>query len=608
MGGKDMIQPVPSNPSPPMVMIRDACRGYWLRFSNPHEILTARRLAEVKSALEMAAALTESGKHIAGFVSYEAAPAFDPAFKVIGDTRFPLLWLGVFDEPEQVSLPAPGTPAAFSLLSWISTEATDHYSDSFRQIKEYIRKGDTYQVNLTFRLCTAFPADPWTHFIELNSSANPRFGAYIDTGDWALCSLSPELFFHTEGNYIESRPMKGTAQRGLWCDDDALIARQLHRSEKNRAENVMIVDMVRNDIGKIADIGSVCVPSLFAVERHPTVWQMTSTVAAKTSASLDQIFGSLFPPASVTGAPKARATEIIAELESSPRRIYTGAIGFAEPGRRSQFSVAIRTMLIDKENMLAEYGTGGGIVWDSELESEQSECEIKTRVLRSRPKSFDLLETMLWTPADGFRLLRLHMKRLRRSAAYFGFRFDPVRIDAELARLSCELREVPQKIRLLSAKSGSISLQHTAVEAPEWQDRDLPIAESPIDSSNPLLYHKTTERRVYEDALASRAGYPDVLMYNERGEITESTIANVVVEIDGLLYTPPVHCGLLPGTCRESLVATGQIQEKVLSVRDLLHGESVYLVNSIRGMVKIAVQTALADELARKRTLRHTSP
>jgi para-aminobenzoate synthetase/4-amino-4-deoxychorismate lyase len=318
---------------------------------------------------------------------------------------------------------------------------------------------------------------------------------------------------------------------------------------------------------------------------------MTSTVVARTSAPLTAVLAATFPPASITGAPKRRTMEIIAELETSPRRIYTGAIGFLAPGRRAQFSVAIRTALLDRRRGTGEYGVGGGIVWDSDAADERVECQTKARILEADPAPFELLETLLWTPRKGYRLLGRHLRRLAESASYFDFACDGRRIRRELARLSRSLSPVPHRVRLLLARDGRRRYE-SAVCRP-IAGRGPPrvaFARSPVDSRNVLLYHKTTHRGVYQDALAERPGCDDVILHNERGEVTESTIANVVADIGGVLYTPPLECGLLAGTARASMLSRGEIRERVITVEQLRRARRLFLVNSVRGMYEVKLQ------------------
>ena len=381
--------------------------------------------------------------------------------------------------------------------------------------------------------------------------------------------------------------MKGTASRGLWFEHDRGQAAALAASAKDRAENLMIADMVRNDMGRVAATGSVHVPHLFSVEQFSTVWQMTSTVRAKTRASVAQIFGALFPPSSITGAPKTRTMQIIAELESSPRRIYTGAIGFIAPGRRAQFSVAIRTLLINRPAHHAEYGIGGGIVWDSRPGSELEESRIKARILHRPAPVFDLLETILWTPGRKFWLLPYHLRRLLHSAQYFRFKLDSRQVRKQLSDCAALLPRAPHRIRLLVSKSGAVSVTASRIEPAMSGFPDISLAAQPIDALDPFLYHKTTCRQVYQDALKSTPGAADVLLYNQRGEITESTIANIVVDLRGRFCTPPLRCGLLRGMLRAFLLEQGDIIEKAVTVDQLASCRRIFLLNSVRGMQQV---------------------
>jgi para-aminobenzoate synthetase/4-amino-4-deoxychorismate lyase len=458
----------------------------------------------------------------------------------------------------------------------------------FDELQKLIRNGDTYQVNYTYRLRGRLASDPFALFLRLAATQLPPFGAYIDTGEWAICSASPELFFHRKGNRVESRPMKGTAARGLWFEQDLEHAQRLLESDKERSENVMIVDMVRNDLGRVARPGSVRVTNLFDVERYPTVLQLTSTVAAETDTTLVDLVRALFPAASITGAPKARTMEIIADVECSPRHIYTGTIGFVEPGGRSQFNVAIRTVLVNRATGEAEYGVGGGIVADSNREDEWNESRIKARTLTARLPTFDLLETLLWMPASGYLLLGRHMKRLLQSADYFAFQADVRDVRDRLERYAAQLPSSPHRVRLVVTRQGAVDIS----SSPQDVDAGFPplaLAAAPIDPSNPFLYHKTTNRTVYEEAIAARPGFQDVLLYNGRGEITESTTANVVLEIGDRLVTPPVSSGLLPGTLRAHLLDEGRIQEEVITVQDLRADSRCYLLNSVRGFHPVTV-------------------
>ena len=378
--------------------------------------------------------------------------------------------------------------------------------------------------------------------------------------------------------------MKGTIGRGRTNSEDRQLSEWLFNSEKNRAENVMIVDMMRNDLGKIARIGSVKVPRLFSLERYPTVWQMTSEVTASTEAPLCDIIKALFPAASVTGAPKPRTMQIISELESEPRRIYTGSIGFIAPNRHSQFNVAIRTVLIDKKLQIAEYGVGGGIVWDSDAAEEYDECLVKAQVLVKRPPEFSLLETMLWTPDDGYFLLEHHLQRLTDSAEYFGFVCDPLQVRSKLEELAKGFNG-RQRVRLLVDRKGEITLQHSELaETSTLLPVRLRLAASPIDSKDTFLYHKTTNRSIYETARGQVLDCDDVVLFNQEGFVTETTIDNIVVQnADGTFVTPPVSSGLLAGTYRAYLLAQGKIAEEAVTIDQLKSATSIAVINSVRG-------------------------
>ncbi len=574
------------------VVIHDATQRRWLHFQHPKRIISAHRMKEVMPALKtIEEQVYQRGLYAAGFIAYEAAAAFDSALAVKEDGLFPLLWFGIYGKPEQIGLPTTAPSIQDLPCTWTPSVTRAEYEHAISRIKHYIEAGDTYQVNFTVRLRSPFRGDPWSYFIELARAQDAAYSAFVNTTEWIICSASPELFFRLDGDELISRPMKGTAPRGMMLNDDLQQAEWLHHSEKNRAENVMIVDMVRNDMGRIAAIGSVEVCSLYEIEKYPTLWQMTSTVKATTEAGLCEIMQALFPPASITGAPKHRTMEIIAELEQTPRRIYTGSVGFMGPDRKAQFNVAIRTVLIDKATGQAEYGVGGGIVWDSVDKMEFEECQTKARIITRRVPDFNLLETILWTPEEGYFLLPFHLVRLLDSAAYFSFSADRHAIRDNLNSLARTLPKTAYKIRLLLAKDGGITLQAEALGDGAIDPLHVCLAPTPIDSANPFLYHKTTNRQVYEQALALCPGYTDVILRNEKGEVTESSIANIVVELDSELYTPPIPCGLLPGTYRAYLLEQGKVKERVIRKEDLARSPHIYLVNSVRKEREVIVDS-----------------
>ena len=570
------------NPDINSAVVRDAPSNQWLSFRHPLSIFTTHHLNEVRPLLiAMEREIQEKGLWAVGFINYEAAPAFDPALKTKNPTEFPLLWFASYKSPELIPDASFTQSPKDYQMNWKSSLKQGEYQHAIARIKQYIRSGDTYQVNYSFRLQATFHQEPWPFFTQLIRVQGNTYGAYLNLPDWSICSASPELFFQLNGHDLVSKPMKGTMPRGLWFEDDQNKASELHHSEKNRAENVMIVDMMRNDVGRIAEAGSVNVPSLFDIEQYPTLWQMTSKVSGTTKAGIAEIFRALFPPASITGAPKSRTMEIIAELEKNPRNIYTGTIGFIAPDRRAQFNVAIRTVLVNKRENVAEYGTGGGIVWDSTPASEFRECQTKARLLTHAYPEFSLLESLLWSPENGFYLLEGHLERLRKSATYFGFPLDIEGIRILLTESTRALAPLDHKVRLLVPEHKSPVIETRPLQSRQGSYH-VCLAKEPVDSTNPFLYHKTTLRDVYDQRLKSHPESHDVLLWNEKGEITESCSANVIFEMEGQWFTPPIICGLLPGVYRSCLLEQGKLKERKIGVDEIDKCTRLMLANSVR--------------------------
>ncbi|HET6631042.1 MAG TPA: chorismate-binding protein [Woeseiaceae bacterium] len=565
------------------IVLRDAAAAQWLRFTDPLEILVARRVAEVPGVIaEAERRVAADGLYAAGFVTYEASPAFDDALTAYPAGVLPPACFGVF-APPTVTERLEDTDTAAAHADWHMPVGRGEYGRAIAAIKEQIALGNTYQVNFTVRQHAGGIRDPWRLFAGIAEDA--PYAAYLDCGDHVIVSASPELFFDLDGDRLTCKPMKGTAARGLTLEADHALRDALRSSEKNRAENVMIADMLRNDMGRVAVPGTVLPAALFEIEKYPTVWQMTSTVTASTHASVSDIFAALFPCASVTGAPKVASMKLIAALEDSPREIYTGAIGCMAPARKARFSVAIRTAWIDRRSGHGVYGTGGGIVWDSEAQAEFAECLDKARVLSSgtRGRDFSLLESLLWTRDEGWFLRDEHLRRMEDSAAYFDFPFDRAAAAGDLDRLAGELPARPCKVRMRLGRDGAVTLSQGPLPVAPGATLRLALARQPVDASDPFLYHKTTERSVFEQARRGAGDCDDVLLWNREREITESTIANVVVRRRGRLLTPPVDCGLLPGTFRARLLAEGRIEEARIPLEDLAAAEEIFLVNSVRG-------------------------
>ena len=568
-------------------IVRAADGKDWQLFQQPEVVLVATTHEEVREALaRVEKYCSDQGWVAVGYVSYEAAPAFDPAL-VTRTSGQALLKFGLFREARRW-LP-PSTIAPLDLPLGPELGKPD-YERSFTRIKHHLEAGDSYQVNFTQRLRGHFEADPIDLFAALVNAQPSAHAFFLQDEAEAICSVSPELFFRLDNDLITMAPMKGTQPRAAEPDEDQALKQRLLESEKERAENLMIVDMVRNDLARVADPGSVQVTELFKILELPTVWQQVSVVQARTSASLLQLFDALFPCASITGAPKKQTMSIIRNLEISPRGIYTGALGVVRPGRHMHFNVGIRSLHLDLKSNHASYGTGSGIVWDSTVDAEWQETRVKARLLEQPENHWQLLETLVYLPGQGINLLEEHLSRLQRSAEYFGIRYD----DAALRRLLTAYHsDSEQRLRLLMSQDGRVSLE----SAPRLKDKGpvtLALARQPIHSRNVFLQHKTTNRTFYDRALGAFSGEPhidDVLLWNEREELTETTIYNIFLEFAGALLTPALSSGLLPGTLRADLLAKQQCREAVLTKADLAGADKILVGNSVRGMREAVLTT-----------------
>jgi para-aminobenzoate synthetase/4-amino-4-deoxychorismate lyase len=566
-------------------------RGARAYFTNPLEVITTSSLSEVRAALREVERAARAGAYAVGYVAYEAAPAFDRSLSV-REASTPLLWFGLFDAPARHA-PEGSGGGDYGLCAWGSSETREAYERNVREVRERIARGDTYQVNYTFRLRARFSSDSFAFYERLRAAQPTRFGAYLDTGRFQILSASPELFFRRRGSRILTRPMKGTAARGRWFEEDEAACRALASSEKNRAENVMIVDLLRNDLGRVAETGTVRASSFFKVERHPTVFQMTTTVGARlrAGATLEEIFAALFPCGSVTGAPKVSTMRLIAQLEGSPRGVYCGAVGLIEPGGDALFNVPIRTVVVDAETGSAEYGTGGGITWDSTPGGEYEEALEKALLLAEDPSDFELLETMR-LEGGRYNLLEEHLARLKASARYFNFRVSESRVREALAdNASSHNVESPQRVRLLVSREGGVRVEGRELEQTRGTQR-VALALAPVDRRERFLYHKTTRRGVYDARRAERPELFDVLLRNIEGELTEFTAGNLVVELEGHRWTPPRECGLLAGALRGVLLREGSISERVLTAKDLNRATRCWFINGVRGWVEVSFADA----------------
>jgi para-aminobenzoate synthetase/4-amino-4-deoxychorismate lyase len=563
------------------------------------DVIVADEPGQVRSALRAVDHAVRHGAWAAGYVSYEAAPGLDPAVVTQSPPpELPCVWFGIFRRRQSAPSVGPRLvrPAPYNISAWRSEVDAAEHAAAVDAIRTHIRDGDTYQVNYTFRLRAAFSGDPFELYRDIVVAQRGAFGAYLDTGRHHVVSASPELFFTRHGRQVESRPMKGTIGRGRWLAEDEMLAAYLTGSSKERAENLMTVDVVRNDIGRIAEYGSVEVGQLFALERYETLWQLTSRIGGRLrpNVGLVDVFRALFPAASVTGAPKTRVSEVVATLERSPRGVYCGAVGYLEPHRRGRpgrasFNVAIRTVTIDTREGTAEYGVGGGITWDSLSSSEFEEARVKAQLLGERRPEFSLVETLRWDPGSGYVLRDEHIERLTAAAAFFGFTCRGIEVVEALDEVVFGAEE-SQRVRLVLRRDGEIDVSAVALPVPMCEQLDVDaepirfaIDEEPIPVANVFLFHKTTRREIYDQRLKRYPSADDVLMVNAQGEVSGFTIGNVAVRDGDTWWTPPIASGVLGGVFRGALVERGVLKERPILVDELAEADEIVFLNSVRG-------------------------
>ncbi len=566
------------------------------RLVEPVGVLVARRADEVVATLEAAEGAAGRGLWVAGFVSYEAAPGLDPNLAVRSPdpsdplADLPLVWFAMFQGAEETRLPLPrdqGMPEA-PPGTWVTSTSRQRFESSVDRIRDLIAAGETYQVNYTIRLRSRVEGDPRGLYRDLCYAQRGAFAAYLDLGRYRILSASPELFFELDHGRIVTRPMKGTAPRGRWPEEDRAAADRLIASAKERAENAMIVDLLRNDLGRISRTGSVGWADAFEVERYETVWQLTTTVTSTLADGVGPagVFRALFPSGSVTGAPKVRTMEIVREVEDTPRGVYCGAVGYlAPPGSGhpdARFNVAIRTVTVDATTRVAEYGVGGGITWESSAAGEYDEIVAKARMLTARRPAFELLETMRHEPAEGVRHLERHLARLSASAGYFGFRYDEVDVREAVEKAVASAPGRPCRVRLALARTGGVRVACTSFPADPETVR-LALDDVGQDPRDVFLFHKTSLRQRYEDARRRHPDADDVLLVNDRGEVTESTIATVAVRLGDRWYTPPLASGLLPGIGRAVALDEGRMSERTVSIGEVREADELALVSDARG-------------------------
>lgn len=550
-------------------------------FGTPRQTLVAHTPAQVRPLLERVQALAQQGCWCVGYLRYEAGVAFDPALAV-HDADGPLAWFGVHEAPQAWPKAGAGGTA---VLEWHEGLSRLAFDQGMSEIHRAIADGELYQLNYTASLHGVLTGAPRDLFMALQRAQPGGYAAFIDTGEEQVLSVSPELFFDWDGERILTRPMKGTAPRGRTPEDDAALAAQLRASPKERAENVMIVDLIRNDLSRVAQPFSVTVPHLFRLEALPSVWQMTSDVEARTrpGTTLADVFAALFPCGSITGAPKVSAMRMIKAVETGPRGVYCGAVGVVRPGGAATFNVAIRTVTVQGDR--ARCGIGSGITADATAEGEWQEWRHKRAFLARASQPFELLETLAL--ADGvLRDAPAHLARLARAAAHFGYSFDRALVEACLSALVAAHGQGRWRVRLRLDACGQAQAEAYAMEATPTPVK-LALAPTAFEEAGSEFVRFKTTRRAHYDALApTEPGVFDTLLWNRHGELTECTRGNVAVQLDGRWVTPALHCGLLDGIGRARYLREGRLEEAVVRVADLPRATGLAFVNSLRGWLE----------------------
>ena len=572
-------------------------------FKRPRAEISCYQYSELENSIAELQHALDSGFHLAGWFAYECGYFFEPSLRSLAPklSSQPLLWFGVFDKPEILSSEecdlfwaAYGNmDVTQALANTRDSVSESEYAEAFVEIQKHITAGNIYQLNYTFKKLFRCEGKPEELYAAIRGAQRVRYGAYIQNDALRILSFSPELFVKKNGQELTCQPMKGTAARGLISVDDLARRENLRLDEKNRAENLMIVDLLRNDLGRLAETGSVRVEKLFEVDAYRTVLQMTSTIKAKAKSAIHpiDIVCKLFPCGSVTGAPKIRAMQIIRELEVSARGVYTGAVGFFSPDGDFSFNVPIRTLAM-QANGEVELGIGSGIVTDSSVQAEYAECLLKSNFVRESGVDVELFETFKLDSDARYDFLQEHLTRLRASAEYFGFAFSLEHAGKVLAEHATRTSKT-QRVRLSLDRHGTFSLTATDfADVSSMGIQGISISQHKTSPENVFLYHKTSARALYDSEYThyqQKFTCYDVLFFNSKDELTEASRHNVFLELNGSLFTPPIACGLLPGILRQHMLDSGRAQEKILSRDDLAKATKVFLGNSVRGLIPVTL-------------------
>ena len=519
-----------------------------------------------------------------GYVSYEAAPAFETKFEVIDGPLMSeyLLYFTIHESVQTEPIPLTYKPITLP-KTWQELTSAEEYRAAIEHIHHHIRQGDTYQVNYTVQLQQNITADPFAIYNRLVVEQNAHYNAFIQHDDVSIISVSPELFFKKDGDGLTTRPMKGTTNRGLTTETDLKQAQWLAQDQKNRSENMMIVDLLRNDMNRISKIGSENVKSLCLVEQYSTIWQMTSTIETQLlpNSNLGDIFQALFPCGSITGAPKIATMAIIKDVEKQARGVYCGAIGILLPNGPTIFNVAIRTLQMQGNKAI--YGVGGGITWDSKWEAEYEETKQKSAVLYRQNPKFDLISTGR-IHRGKLLFLKEHLNRLQESSRYFSYPFNKEEVQNQVEDLCQSLDfDTDYRLKMSLAKNGELTFEHNQLTglADVFCQARLVEQTHPLDS--PYTYFKTS----YRPHISLEPH--EQIYYNQKKELLETSIGILVLKIEDQLYTPPVHLGLLNGIYRQSLIANNQVTERVLTLDNLKQAQAIYGCNAVRGLYELKV-------------------
>ena len=554
-------------------------------FTQPIKELKTRNVAEVADLLAQVESYQEQGYYVVGYVSYEAAPAFEEKLAVHKAPLLAeyLLYFTVHDSVE--ASPIPLIYDEIDLPSnWQEVTSAEDYEKAIAQVHHHLRQGDTYQVNYTVQLKQDLSANPFAIYNRMVVEQEAGYNAYVEHDEMAVISMSPELFFEQNDRELTTRPMKGTTQRGVTDQEDLGQASWLEQDPKNRSENMMIVDLLRNDMNRISEVGSEHVERLCQVEQYSTVWQMTSTIKSQLRPDVDlvEIFRSLFPCGSITGAPKIATMEIIKDLELQPRGVYCGTIGLLLPNGQRIFNVAIRTIQLYQGKAI--YGVGGGITWDSTWESEYREVHQKAAVLYRKQARFQLITTGKISQKN-LLFEEQHLERLRKASRYFAYPFDPEELRQEIEKKcqSCDINQ-DYRLRISLSKSGEINIERQILTPLSSSFCQAKLCLQEADLKQAFTYFKTTHRPHLT------VGNQEIIYHTADGKLLETSIGNLVLKMNGRLYTPPSTLGILLGIYRQHLLESRQAEEKVLTVADLEQAEAIYACNAVRGLYELSLK------------------